>query len=205
MLTARGGTSGPGDRNSYGGGGGGGLISVMTPSSAAADALVARSSVAGGGVDDCPGNEATAGVSAVVPAVCFDGDGDGQEACPDGSGDCNEGRQEVNGIDACETCNGSDDNCDGEVDNQAPGCEAICATQGHVCIPPVDDMAMAECGLPGTSSGSGAGSPPAIQFGGGLCAMQARGGPTRHGHNPVPGVFWLAALGLAIGRLRARR
>lgn len=73
--------------------------------------------------------DGTAGaIRAARPRCCGDEDGDGADRC---EGDCDDGRVEV-GPSAAESCNGLDDDCDGETDE---GCERRCGGPDLVAAP----------------------------------------------------------------------
>ncbi|MEZ4462963.1 MAG: putative metal-binding motif-containing protein [bacterium] len=80
--------------------------------------------------DDCLGGDRPCVRMGTGECMDRDGDGFGPGACPNGTLDCDDDNRGIN-PDARETCNGVDDNCNGEID-ECPLRNQIC--DGAACV-----------------------------------------------------------------------
>ena len=185
LLSAAGGESprsGDPAPRSWGGGGGGGLITVF-----AGVAPTSLNTSVSGGAADCPGGVGGDGALASLASVgCLDADGDGHPSVACGGPDCHDGATAI-GPDGMELCDGVDNDCDGDVDEEP---DSLCPSgSGTTCrdgsCQPIDAAA----------GGSDAAPPPEVVLGGGLCAASPAGSSSGSAL-----WLWLTALGCAAWR-----
>jgi hypothetical protein len=212
-LSARGGEA-KAAPSLFGGGGGGGLI-VLSATGDFEAQLIAQSQVDGGQsaascctISMMPFSCGAVGLAdqiAMSPG-CIDADGDGfaSEAC--GGPDCHDGNDQVNS-DVVEGCDGLDNDCDGQIDEEAAEDETPLCAAGLACIEVCADGQTDNCpkscepGAPTTTSaGSGLAQGQHVRFGGGLCAMRQGGTGGR-----LSGWLLVAALAALLGRRRGRQ
>ena len=202
MISARGAAGAEGNANTGGGGGGGRVFLNVLPND---PMLLTKVSVDGGGPPaGCFGSLGLVGIEEVEPPTScpdIDGDGHASDLCPAvlGAGDdCNDVVASVS-PDANEACNGRDDNCNGDTDEQLDGAPRLCpegsACQAGVCAPITD-------GGPPPADG-GATEAPELALSGGLCSSSTPGGVSGAA-GPLFGGLSLAAA-FALARRRRRR
>jgi putative metal-binding protein len=194
------------DGNTFGGAGAGGLVVLAVQASAEANALRDAALVAHGAlILPCSSSgaerEGTDGDAILLPPDCPDADDDQEPSDECGGEDCDDGDPTV-GPAAFESCNGFDDDCDGETDepNDDPVAHPLCTLGSNGVCPGNCTTPKVDCCVEGTSTtGGGTGSRLAIEVGGGLCAGSPRSGSR---HAPWAVLVALAALGL---RMRWRK
>ena len=204
-LSATGGSGGlSGNGAILGGGGGGGLIVLTVPGDISA--MQARI-LATGGASPHPGctvqpSGDTGVTSQLTPSGCVDADGDthGNESCTGGD-DCNDGDSTISPS-AHEKCNGIDDNCNDEIDEQLESGPSLCpqgsntTCVGGKCVEVVDDGGVVD---------AGPGGAPQIELRGGLCRVSTPGVKDLLGKPAIPLLSVLAAALVALGLRRRER
>jgi hypothetical protein len=189
----------------YGGGGSGGMI-VVSATGAVTSQLVAPLATVEGGSSNaacCAATPSACGAPGIIvqtstmPA-CIDADDDDAPSRGCGGDDCNDANSTV-GPDSQEECDGLDNDCDDQIDEDPAVDTPICSLGTHCLVCDGSDPACIPKCVPDEPSGAstGAGSEDRyVQFGGGLCA--SGGGRERS-------LMWLAcALGAAL-LVRRRR
>ena len=186
-LSANGGDGGVATVH-FGAGGGGGLIVVSAEGDLSTQLVAPLANVQGGtGSATCCevsmvpfacGGPGIIEQTSMTPA-CIDADGDNAPSELCGGTDCNDANPEANPA-AMEKCDGVDNNCDGQVDEDPNG--DLCPLQ-QVCSEQCDAMmnCVIDC-FPEGGAGGGGGAGPQDQYlrlGGGLCTCTNAGNSDR--------------------------